>query len=101
MFAATAATPRVMPVVVERGCRSGPWVRARVRGRRGTLLRVGRMGQDLDRRRNSGRKKRKEEVRTGARMLPRARRRPCTCASRCASCSIEDGEVWSGTLWDW
>jgi len=34
--AATARCARVMPMV-ERGCRSGPWVRARVRGRRGTL----------------------------------------------------------------
>jgi hypothetical protein len=43
----------------------------------------------------------KEEVRTGARMLPRARRRPCTWASRWASCSMEDWVGWSGTLCDW
>jgi hypothetical protein len=105
MFAATAATARcarVMPVV-ERGCCSGHWVRTRVRGRRWTLLHMGRgMGQDLDRWRRSGR--RKEEVRTGAIMLPSTRRRPCTWASRWASCSIEDGEEWSGrsgTLCDW
>jgi len=99
MSTATAATARcagVMPVV-ERGCRSGYWVRTRVRGRRWTFLRVGRgMGQDLDMWRRSGRGK--EEVRTGAMMLPRTRRRPCTWASRWASCSIEDGEEWSGSL---
>jgi hypothetical protein len=97
--APTASCARVRPVV-ERGRRSGHWVRARMRGRRGTLLRVGRgKGQDFEMWRRSGRENRRG--RTGARMLPRARRRPCTWASRWASCSIEGGEEWSGTLCDW
>ena len=97
MFAATAAIAWVMPVV-ERGCRSGHWIRTRVRGRRWTFLWVGRgMNQYLDMWRRSGRK----EVRTGAMMLPRTRRRPCTWASRWASFSIEDVEEWSGALCDW
>jgi hypothetical protein len=98
-IATTARCARVMPVV-ERGCRSGHWIRTRVRGRRWTFLHVGRgMCQDLDLWRKSGRGK--EEALTGARMLPRARRRPCTWASRWASFSIEDGEEWSGTFCDW
>jgi hypothetical protein len=57
MFATTAATARVMPVV-ERGCRSRPWVRTRMRGRRWTLLREGRgLGQNLDMWRRTGRGK--------------------------------------------
>ena len=52
----TARCARVMPVV-ERGCRSGRWVRTRVRGRPWTFLRVGRgMSQDLDMWGRSGKK---------------------------------------------
>ena len=60
MSAPTAARcARVVPVV-ERGCRSGHWIRTRVRGRRGTFLRVGRgTGQELDMWRRSGRGKEK------------------------------------------
>ena len=47
-----------------------------------------RSGFDMWRRSGKG----KEEVRTGVRMLPRARRRPCAWASRWASCSIEGME---------
>jgi hypothetical protein len=66
MSAATSATARcarVMPVL-ERGCRSGHWVGTRVRGRRWTLLRVGRgRGQDLDMWRRSGREKKGDPYR--------------------------------------